>query len=138
LGQFAVAQQDEPYIVNPVTGGTIADYNNMAGLEACYRPGSRLFDSSYFLDKVHSPSTGNPFFHGGEAFAAWLITGEVRPYNLVGGKFGFVKPNKPALLGGSGEWEVALHVSSTDVDSGTLKGGKFFRVTPRVKQFQVV
>jgi phosphate-selective porin OprO/OprP len=122
-----------PYFLD--TGTFPADYNNMVGLEAYYRPGSWLFGSEYFLNKVHSPSTGDPFFHGGEVFAAWLITGEVRPYNLVGGKFGFVVPNKSAFFGGPGAVEAALHLSYSDFDSGTLEGGKFFRVTPHINWY---
>jgi phosphate-selective porin OprO and OprP len=122
-----------PYFLD--TGTFPADHNNMVGLEAYYRPGSWLFGSEYFFNKASSPSTGDPFFHGGEVYAAWLITGEVRPYNTVGGKFGYVVPNKSALFGGPGAVEAALHLSYTDFDSGSLQGGKFWRLTPHINWY---
>ncbi len=43
-------------------------------------------------EKANSPSTGDPTFHGGDIFAAWLITGETRSYNTAGGFFRAISP----------------------------------------------
>jgi phosphate-selective porin OprO/OprP len=77
----------------------------------------------YFFNQVSSPQTGNPFFHGGEIFAAYLLTGERRPYNTKGALFESVSPARPVFDGGPGAVEVVLRYSYSDLDSGTIQGG---------------
>ena len=114
------------------TGKFPATFTNMAGGEVYYRPGSWLFGSEYWMQDVKSPETGNPVFHGGDVVAVWLITGETRAYSTVGGFFKAVSPARTVFEGGPGAWEAVLRVSYIDLDSGTLRGGKFWRVTPMV------
>jgi phosphate-selective porin OprO/OprP len=101
-------------------------------MEIYYRPGPLLFGSEYFIQDVASNETGNPFFHGGDAIVSWLITGETRADNTVGGFFKAVSPAKTVFEGGPGAWEAVFRVSYIDLDSGVLKGGKFLRFTPMV------
>jgi phosphate-selective porin OprO and OprP len=77
----------------------------------------------------------NPFFHGGVVHAAWLITGEVRPYTTPDGIFRGITPRNPVTKGGKGALETALMVSYSDYDADTLSGGKFWRVTPVVNWY---
>lgn len=119
-----------PYFVD--TGKFPATFTNMAGGEVYYRPGSWLFGTEYWFQDVNSPERGNPLFHGGDIFAAWLISGETRAYNMVGGYFKAVSPAKTVFNGGPGAWEAVLRFSYIDLDSGTLRGGKFWRLTPMV------
>jgi len=119
-----------PYFVD--TGKFPATFTRMAGVEVYYRPGSWLFGTEYWFQDVKSPERGNPLFHGGDIVATWLITGETRAYNTVGGYFKAVSPAKTVFEGGPGAWEVVLRFSYIDLDSGTLAGGKFWRVTPMV------
>lgn len=119
-----------PYFVD--TGKFNASLSRMAGYEAYFRRGPWLFGSEYWWVDVTSPSTGNPVFHGGDVVATWLVTGETRTYNTVGGFFKAVSPKKPVFDGGPGAWEMVFRYSSIDLDSGTLRGGKFRRFTPMV------
>jgi phosphate-selective porin OprO/OprP len=119
-----------PYFVD--TGKFNASASRIAGYEAYYRRGPWLFGSEYWWVNVSSPSTGNPVFHGGDVVATWLVTGETRVYNTIGGFFKAVSPKRPVFNGGPGAWELVARYSSIDLDSGTLKGGKFWRFTPMV------
>jgi phosphate-selective porin OprO/OprP len=86
----------------------------------------------YYLNQVNSVETNNPFFQGGEIFAAYLLTGEIRPYNARGAYFERISPSRPVFEGGPGAWEFVLRFSYTDLDSGTIHGGTFWRLTPTV------
>jgi phosphate-selective porin OprO/OprP len=112
-----------------------ADSTRMTGTEIYYRPGSLTFGSEYFFQHVDSPETGNPFFHGGEVFGTWLITGEVRTYNTKGGYFNQISPKKPVFSGGPGAWEIVAHFSRADLDSKSISGGTYWRFTPMVNWY---
>jgi phosphate-selective porin OprO/OprP len=119
-----------PYVVD--TGVFDADAIDMSGLEAYYRSGPLLLGSEIFIQNVDSTSTGNPQFNGGEVFVAWNVTGETRPYKPAGGYFNAVSPARPVGMGGPGAIELVLRYSDVDLDAGTLRGGKFRRITPMV------
>lgn len=114
------------------TGKFAAENATMFQLEAYYRPGPLLLGTEYFWQKDDAPTVGNPLFHGGEAVVTWLATGETRVYNTKGGFFNQVAPNRPLFSGGPGAWEIVGRFSYIDLDSGTLTGGKFWRITPMV------
>jgi phosphate-selective porin OprO/OprP len=88
--------------------------------------------TEYFLNDVSSEQTQNPLFHGGEIFAAYLLTGETRPYNEKGGFFRGVQPARSVFDGGPGAWELVLRYSYTDLNSGPIAGGRFQRISPLV------
>lgn len=67
------------------TGRFPADHSNLLAPEVYYRRGSWVFGLEYFLHQVSSKEADDPFLHGGEILAAWLVTGEIRPYNRRGG-----------------------------------------------------
>src|SRR5438034_7810817 len=69
---------------------------------------------------------------GGDAFISWLPTGEVRVYNTRGGYFDQISPLRPVFSGGPGAWELVGRFSYIDLDSGPVRGGKFWRITPVV------
>jgi len=119
-----------PYVVD--TGVFDAESIHMSGLEAYYRSGPLLLGSELFFQNVDSVSTGNPRFNGGEVFVAWNLTRETRPYKPAGGYFMAVSPSRPVGKGGPGAIELVLRYSDVDLDSGTLRGGKFRRITPMV------
>ena len=119
-----------PYVVD--TGVFAAESMNMSGLEAYYRSGPLLLGGEIFIQNVDSASTGNPQFNGGEVFVAWNVTGETRPYKPAGGYFMAVSPSRPVGKGGPGAVELVLRYSDVDLDAGTLRGGKFRRITPMV------
>ncbi|HVQ65816.1 MAG TPA: porin [Terriglobia bacterium] len=117
-----------PYFVD--TGQFPAKDTRMLAPEIYYRPGSLLVGSEYFFQKVNAPASGDPFFHGGDVFISWLATGEIRSYNTRGGYFNGVSPARPVFQGGPGAWEFVARFSYIDLDSQTLRGGKFWRITP--------
>ena len=121
---------DAPNFID--TGKFHATSANLLGFEAYYRPGPWLFGTEYYWEKAGSPETGDPVFSGGDIFANWLVTGETRSYNTVGGYFRQVSPRRTVFEGGPGAVEVLLRFSYSDLNSGTLQGGTFWRLTPMV------
>ena len=63
---------------------------------------------------------------------AWNITGETRPYKPAGAYFLAVSPARPVCQGGPGAIELVLRYSDVDLDAGTLRGGRYRRITPMV------
>jgi phosphate-selective porin OprO and OprP len=114
------------------TGVFSAHHVDTIGVEAYYRPGPLMFGMEYFFNQVSSQAANDPFLHGGEIFAAYIITGETRPYNARGAFFTAVSPAHPVFEGGPGAWELVLRYSYTDLDSEAIRGGKFWRITPTV------
>jgi phosphate-selective porin OprO and OprP len=136
-GQLRLRSRPEafpsPYFVD--TGEFAAKSTRMTSLEAYSRRGSVLIGSEYFFQKVDAPESGDPFFHGGEVVVTWLVTGETRVYNTRGGFFNQVSPARPLFQGGPGAWEIVGRVSYVDLDSRSLSGGRFWRLTPMVNWY---
>jgi phosphate-selective porin len=80
-------------------------------VETYYRPGPLMFGTEYFFNQVHSCESNDPFFHGGEVFVSYLMTGETRPYNARGAYFERVSPSRTVFEGGPGAWENVLRYS---------------------------
>jgi len=55
-----------------------------------------------------------------------------RTYNTRGGFFNAVSPARTVFHGGPGALEAVLRVSYIDLDGGSLRGGRFWRITPMV------
>jgi phosphate-selective porin OprO/OprP len=121
---------DAPNFID--TGTFHATSATLLGFEAYYRPGPWLFGTEYYWETANSPETGDPLFHGGDIFANWLVTGETRSYNTVGGYFRQVSPARTVFEGGPGAVELVLRFSYSDLNGGTLRGGSFWRLTPMV------
>jgi len=114
------------------TGKFAAEYANTYGFEAYYRPGRFMVGGEYFINTVNAPDSGNPTFHGGEILVAHFLTGETRPYNVRGAYFERVSPRRPVFSGGPGAWELLARFSYSDMESGAIHGGRFWRLTPMV------
>ncbi len=119
-----------PYYIETATFKS--DHSNTYGFEAFYRKRAWLVGVEYNVQDVDSAEGGNPLFYGGDVAITWVMTGETRPYNTVGGYFTAISPERTIFEGGPGAWEAVLRASYTDLDDGTLTGGKFWRVTPMV------
>jgi phosphate-selective porin OprO/OprP len=122
-----------PYFVE--TEQFAATSTTLTGIEAYYRPGSMTFGSEFFFQSVDAPESGNPFFHGGDVFASWLITGEVRGYNIKGGFFNQISPLRPVFEGGPGAWEIVASGTYIDLDDKAISGGKYWRFTPMLNWY---
>jgi phosphate-selective porin OprO and OprP len=119
-----------PFFVD--TGKFPAENTKTTALEAYYRPANLLVGTEYLVQFVDSPETGDPIFHGGTAFMSWVVTGETRVYNTRGGYFDQISPSRPVFQGGHGAWEVVTEFSYIDLDSRSVRGGRFWRFTPMV------
>ncbi len=122
-----------PYFVD--TESFAAHDTRLAQGEVYYRPGSWLFGTEYFVQRINALDAPDPLFHGGDAVASWLITGETRRYNTAGGYFLAVSPKRTVLQGGPGAWEAVLKLTYLDLDDGAIHGGRFWRLTPMVNWY---
>jgi phosphate-selective porin OprO/OprP len=137
-GQLQYRSKPEAFLAQSYaidTGKFPASHANTLGVEAYYRPGPLMFGMEYFFNQVSSAQTNNPLFHGGDIFAAYLFTGELHPYNTKGAYFEAVSPARPVFEGGPGAWEAVVRYSYSDFDSGTIRGGKFWRITPMLNWY---
>ena len=92
-----------------------------------------MFGMEYFFNQVSSEESEDPFFHGGDIFVAYLLTGETRPYNLRGAYFrARFSRRAPCSTAVRGAWEFVLRYSYADLDSKSIRGGTFWRITPMV------
>lgn len=114
------------------TGKFRATDSLLGGVEAYVNKGSLLFGTEYFVNQVNSGSENNPFFHGGEVLAAWILTGESRAYNKKQALFEAVSPARSVFKGGPGAVELVLRYSYVDLDDNDIDGGKFRRITPMI------
>lgn len=100
---------------------------DLVGLEAGWTSGSFTLSGEYTLAMLDGDAgtTSDPDFAGYYLQAAYILTGESRPYRKAQGCFDAVKPADNAFgeKGGHGAWEVAARLSSLDlVDDGTDGG----------------
>jgi len=120
-----------PYFVD--TKKMHVDNTNSVGGEIYFRSGAFLAGTEFNAHFMSASELGNPVFTGGEAFALYTITGEVRPYLSSLGIFTFLKVKRPVFEGGPGAWDVILRFSKLDLEDGYVYGGSFWRVTPAVQ-----
>jgi phosphate-selective porin OprO/OprP len=119
-----------PFVID--TGAIPAEHSDTIGLEAYYQKGPLFLGGEYFLNQVSAPLAGDPLLHGGEVMVTWLTGGERRPYNPKTGVFGGIVPASSVFDGGRGTWEFVARLSYTDLDDGSIEGGRFWRITPMV------
>lgn len=68
-------------------------------------------------------------FSGFSAQAAYILTGEHRPYNRKAGVLGRVVPTCPFGDNGFGAWEVATRWSYLDLNDSDVRGGRLNDLT---------
>lgn len=111
------------------TGVFPAEHEKVIGPEVWYRNNSKLIGGAYYFVETEHPQ-GNHSFQGGDLWMSWLLTGEVRKYNTRGATFDFVYPKRSIFKGGLGAFEATIHSTYTNANSGSIEGGKFWRVSP--------
>lgn len=124
---------EAPYFID--TGKFPATLSQQMGPELYYRPGRLLFGSEYYWQYVNSAQEGHLWFQGGELVATWLVTGETRSYNTVGNYFRSIAPARSVIQGGPGAWELVLKYSYANLNSRSVQGGRFSRVTPMLNWY---
>jgi hypothetical protein len=115
------------YVID--TGDFKAKSSTAVVPEFVYYPGPLMITAEGVYDWFKASDSGNPFFNGSYISAAYMITGERRNYNRQGAYFGKLSPKKPVDQGGPGAIEVYSRYSYADTDDGSIKGGKFDRIT---------
>ena len=89
--------------------------------EAAGTYGPLFFQGEYFwynVDRNAFAPLPSLKFQGGYAEAAYVLTGETRPYNPAAASYGGIVPANPFSLagGGWGAWEIAGRVSTIDLN----------------------
>jgi phosphate-selective porin OprO/OprP len=89
--------------------------------EAAGTYGPLFFQGEYFwynVDRTAFAPLPSLRFQGGYAEAAYVLTGETRPYNPASASYGGIAPTNPFSLtgGGWGAWEIAGRFSTIDLN----------------------
>jgi phosphate-selective porin OprO/OprP len=111
------------------TGVFAARHTEMIGPEVYYRDGPFMLGSEYYWMKTLSEQ-GDHSFQGGGVTATYVLTGETRGYTTRGGTMGFLNPRRSVFEGGIGAIEAVLTFTYTDTDSGSVQGGRLWRISP--------
>lgn len=129
-GFFVVDPSDQSNATNiPVfvdTGDLPTENVNLAGIELASQWGSLNMQAEAigaFVNQSNSPFAS---FHGVSAKLAYVLTGEIHPYDPKQGVFTRVMPNVKAQLGRplTGAWEAVGGWSMIDLNDGGVTGGR--------------
>ena len=105
-----------------VSTGAIAGVSGaqVYSAEAAATYGPLFFQGEYFwfsVDRNAFAPLPSLKFEGGYAQAAYVLTGETRPYNAASAAYGGIVPANPfSLTGGWGAWEIAGRYSTIDLN----------------------
>ena len=92
--------------------------------------GSFHAQSELIYSVVNRQADSTVAFYGVYAQAAWILTGEHRPYKRNKGVLGRVKPDRPfTRCGGVGAWELAGRCSHLNLTNDTVQGGRLTDLT---------
>ena len=135
--------QTPRFVNTPVI--SMLDYH-VAGVEATTMLGSLAIDAEY--DFVSGNQIGHPnlFFHGGYVEARYFLTGEHRNYDR---KVGYHRAmplhsnffrvhTDEGIQTGWGAWEVAARVSTLDLNSRNIDGGRLTDLTVGLNWYYTV
>src|SRR5882724_2500414 len=126
-GTQTLTLSDRPEVrIDPTTlvsTGAIAGVSGaqVYSAEAAATYGPLFFQGEYFwynIDRNAFAPLPSLKFQGGYAEAAYVLTGETRPYNAGSASYGGIVPANPFSLtdGGWGAWEIAGRVSTIDLN----------------------
>jgi phosphate-selective porin OprO/OprP len=122
-----------PFIIS--TGTFSSDHSRHYSGEIYYSSGRFLLGSEVIMHKFYSDVSDDHQFVGGNVVLTYLFTDTKRPYSTTNSGFGFIPVKKPVFKGGWGEWEGVLTYSNFDLNDGSIKGGKFWRITPMINWY---
>jgi phosphate-selective porin OprO/OprP len=126
-GTQTLTLSDRPELrIDPTTlvsTGAIAGVSGaqVYSAEAAGTYGPLFFQGEYFwynIDRTAFAPLPSLKFQGGYAEAAYVLTGETRPYNPASASYGPIRPANPFSLsgGGWGAWEIAGRYSTIDLN----------------------
>lgn len=111
--------RQSPFLTTNLPLGA-ANYYDVFDVEAAGRFGPYMLASEYFYSKVYgSDHLPNLSYYGYYVMGSYVLTGEIRPYDLAGATFGGVKPRCK-----TGAWELSLRHSYVKLlDNIALQSG---------------
>jgi len=101
------------------TGDFPANHANQLSLEGLVSRGPFSVLAERVEARVDAPASGDPRFWGAYVAASWMLTGESRPYNRVGGWAGGITPRRRL-----GAVELVAKYSRVDLTDGSIDGGR--------------
>jgi len=136
-GQMTLKSRPEsnptPQLIN--TGKFATDNSDHLGGEAYYSNKRFMAGTEVMVHKFHSDTGEDHNFFGGNVVFSYMLTNTIRPYNTIGSIYGFVPVRKSVFKGGWGEWEAVVTASTLNLNSGSIKGGQMWRVTPMINWY---
>lgn len=112
------------------TGLIPTDNVNLLAAELAYAHGSFYAQSEAIFAHVNQLGGPSLTFPGAYVLAAYILTGETRPYNGKNGVFGRIKPRcSVGKQGGIGAWEVAARWSYIDLNDENIEGRRLNDLT---------
>ena len=113
-----------PYFID--TGEIDAHSAGLVGLEAAVVHGPFSLQGEWIVAVVDPQSGRDMTLWGVDLSGSWFLTGENRPYDRRTGVFKPVVPREPFSFGkwGPGAWELKVRWSYTDLDDGSVDGGR--------------
>lgn len=101
------------------------DHVSLYGLEAAMVLGSVSFQGEAINTRVaRNGGLDELAFSGWYLYGSWFLTGESRNYKHKKGSFGRIKPSSE-----EGAWELALRLSSLDLNDLDISGGEAQQIT---------
>ena len=111
------------------TGVIATDMVSLFAAELAATTGSFHAQSELIYAVVNRLGSSTVTFSGVSAQAAYILTGEHRPYNRKNGVLGRVVPNEPFGRTGCGAWEIAARWSMLDLNDADVRGGRLNDLT---------
>lgn len=114
------------------TGSITSSSANLVSPEFAWVYGPASIQTEYVHVELNSVSeVGHPSFHGYYLQGSYFLTGEYRNYRASEGAFKGIKPLKKVNIDDRalGAWEIAVRLSSIDLNDTTISGGKLDDVT---------
>jgi phosphate-selective porin OprO/OprP len=122
-----------PYFID--TKNFAANHSFHFGPEAYYSVGPLMIGSEIYWHHFYSKQGEDHLFPGGEFMMSYMLTGGSRSYSTVSSIYGFVPVGNPVFKGGMGQIEFMLRFTQLDLNSGSVQGGKFWRITPMINWY---
>ncbi|MFH1144366.1 MAG: porin [Candidatus Eisenbacteria bacterium] len=112
-----------PYLVD--TGAITASAVDVFGLEAAAIAGPASLQAEYIEVALDETAAGRLRFSGYYITAAWVLTGEHRPYSRINGGFTRFEPRRPfdPSAGAWGAWMLLARYSHLDLNDEPVRGG---------------
>lgn len=120
---------DTPSTNSVIGTGRMFDADGLwqGGLEAAYAWHNLMLEGEYMRSRVERENNPTVEFDGWYAGAAWMLTGEQRPYSAAKDAiFGDFTPDAPFSIekGQWGAWELAARYQQIDLNDKNVRGGR--------------